>query len=92
MSVALVIALSSRSRVLSALGLSLALVVDTETRISGQFAGAREVMYAADGAIEIAAQELRRRRRLESRAGGRSGVGIRRRRANRTAAARRTGG
>jgi hypothetical protein len=44
--------------VLSALGVSLSLVVNTETRIAGNFAASREVMYAADGALEIAAQEL----------------------------------
>jgi hypothetical protein len=43
---------------LSALGLSLAIVVNTETRISGHMAGGREVLYAADAALEIAAQEL----------------------------------
>jgi hypothetical protein len=43
---------------LSALGVSMAMMINIETRISGQFAGAREVLYAADAAIEIAAQEL----------------------------------
>jgi hypothetical protein len=55
--VALVITIMAVA-LLSALGLSLAMIVDTETRISGQFAGGREVLYAADAAIEIAAQEL----------------------------------
>ncbi len=44
--------------VLSALGISLSLVVNTETRIAGNFSAAREAMYAADGGLEIAAQEL----------------------------------
>ena len=55
--VALVITIMAVA-LLSALGLSLAMIIDTETRISGQFAGGREVLYAADAAIEIAAQEL----------------------------------
>jgi hypothetical protein len=54
---ALVIALMAMA-VLSALGVSLAMVINTETKISGNFTAAREVMYAADGALEIAAQEL----------------------------------
>ncbi len=54
---ALVIALMAVA-VLSALGVSLAMVINTETKISGNFTVAREVMYAADGALEIAAQEL----------------------------------
>ncbi len=89
--VALVITIMAVA-LLSALGLSLAMIVDTETRISGQFAGGREVLYAADAAIEIAAQELVGVGDWNLRAGGRSGVGIRRRRANRTAGARRTAG
>jgi len=55
--IALVIALLAVS-VLSALGISLSLVVNTETRIAGNFSGAREALYAADGALEIGAQEL----------------------------------
>lgn len=43
---------------LSALGASLSLVMDTEVRIASNFAASREAIYAADGAIEIAAQEL----------------------------------
>lgn len=43
---------------LSALGLSLSLVMDTEVRIASNFAASREALYTADGALEIAAQEL----------------------------------
>ena len=43
---------------LSALGVSLSLVMDTEVRIASNFAASREAIYAADGALEIAAQEL----------------------------------
>jgi hypothetical protein len=44
--------------VLSALGTSLALVMNTEMRAAANYATSREVMYAADGALEIAAHEL----------------------------------
>ena len=45
--------------VLSALGMSLAMVMNTETaRSAGNFTASREAMYAADGALQIAAQEL----------------------------------
>lgn len=43
---------------LSALGTSLALVMSTEMRAAANYATSREVMYAADGALEIAAHEL----------------------------------
>ena len=43
---------------LSALGLTLSMVMDTEVRIASNFAASREAIYAADGALEIAAQEL----------------------------------
>jgi hypothetical protein len=54
---ALVIALLAVA-LLCAFGFSLAMVMSTETRIAGSFAAARQVRYAADGALEIAAQEL----------------------------------
>ena len=44
--------------ILAALALSLVVVMTTETQIASNYAASREVMYAADGAIEIAAQEL----------------------------------
>jgi hypothetical protein len=43
---------------LAALGFSLALVMDTETRVVGNYVGSREAFYSADGALEIAVQEL----------------------------------
>lgn len=43
---------------LSAIGTSLAVVVQTETRVSANHATSREALYAADGALNIAAQEL----------------------------------
>jgi len=43
---------------LSALGTSLAVVTDTELRASANYAASRESMYAADGALQIAAHEL----------------------------------
>jgi len=43
---------------LSALGTSLAVVMNTELRASANYATSRETMYAADGALEIGAQEL----------------------------------
>ena len=54
---ALLIALIALA-LLSALGVSLSLVMDTEVRIASNFAASREAIYAADGALEIAAQEL----------------------------------
>ena len=53
----LVIALISLL-VLSALGTSLATVVNTELRVAANYAASRETMYAADGALEIGAREL----------------------------------
>ena len=44
--------------VLSALGTSLAVVTNTELRASANYATSRETMYAADGALQIAAREL----------------------------------
>ena len=43
---------------LSALGTSLVVVTDTELRAAANYAAGRESMYAADGALQIAAQEL----------------------------------
>jgi hypothetical protein len=43
---------------LSALGTSLAVVMTTELRASANYAISRETMYAADGALQIAAHEL----------------------------------
>jgi hypothetical protein len=43
---------------LSALGSSLAVVMNTELRASANYAASRETMYAADGAVQIAAREL----------------------------------
>ena len=43
---------------LSALGTSLAVVMNTELRASANHATSREAMYAAEGALEIAAHEL----------------------------------
>jgi len=53
----LVIALMSLV-LLSALGTSLAVVMNTELRAAANYATSREAMYAADGALEIAAREL----------------------------------
>ena len=53
----LVIALMS-ILVLSALGTSLAVVVHTDQRVAANYAASREAMYAADGALHIAAREL----------------------------------
>ena len=53
----LVIALISLL-VLSALGTSLALVAHTDLRVAANYAASRQTMYAADGALEIAAREL----------------------------------
>lgn len=53
----LVIALMSMV-LLSAIGTSLAVVTQSEMRVSAHFATSREAMYAADGALHIAAQEL----------------------------------
>ena len=44
--------------VLSALGTSLAVVVNTDQRVAANYAASREAMYAADGALQIAAGEL----------------------------------
>lgn len=43
---------------LSALGTSLAVVMNTEMRAAANYASSREAMYAADGALEIGAREL----------------------------------
>ena len=43
---------------LSALGTSLIMVVGTELRAAANYTTSREAMYAADGALEIAAHEL----------------------------------
>ena len=43
---------------LSALGTSLAVVMHTELRVVANYAASRETMYAADGALQIAAQQL----------------------------------
>ena len=53
----LVIALMSLV-LLSALGISLAVVMTTELRATTNYAMSRESMYAADGALQIAAHEL----------------------------------
>ena len=53
----LIIALMSLV-LLSALGTSLAVVMNTELRAAANYATSREAMYAADGALEIAAHEL----------------------------------
>jgi Tfp pilus assembly protein PilX len=53
----LVIALMSLV-LLSAIGGSLAIVMNTDMRAAANFAAARETRYAADGALEIGAQEL----------------------------------
>jgi hypothetical protein len=54
---ALVVALIALA-LIAALGFSLAIVIDTETRVVGNYSGSRESLYAADGALEIALQEL----------------------------------
>ena len=43
---------------LSALGTSLAVVMNTELRAAANYGSSREALYAADGAIEIASHEL----------------------------------
>jgi hypothetical protein len=43
---------------LSALGLALVLTTTTETKIAGNFTSSQEAMYAADGAIERAIQDV----------------------------------
>ena len=53
----LVIALMSLV-LLAAIGGSLAVVMNTDMRAAANFAAAREARYAADGALEIGAQEL----------------------------------
>ena len=53
----LIIALMSLV-LLSAIGTSIAVVTHTEMRVSANHATSREAMYAADGALHIAAQEL----------------------------------
>jgi hypothetical protein len=53
----LVIALTSLV-ILSALGTSLVVVANTEQRAAANYAASREAMYAADGALQIAAREL----------------------------------
>ena len=44
--------------VLSALGTSLAVVMHTELRVAANYSASRETMYAADGALQIAVQEM----------------------------------
>ena len=53
----LVIALMSLV-LLSAIGGSLAIVMSTDQRAAANFAASREALYAADGALQIGAQEL----------------------------------
>lgn len=53
----LIIALMSLV-VLSALGTSLVVVTHTEQRAAANYAASREAMYAADGALQIAAREV----------------------------------
>ena len=53
----LVIALISLV-LLSALGTSLTVVMNTELRAAANYAASRETIYAADGALQIAAREL----------------------------------
>ena len=53
----LVIALMSLV-LLCAIGGSLAIVMNTDQRAAANFAAAREALYAADGALQIGAQEL----------------------------------
>ena len=53
----LVIALMSLV-LLSAIGGSLAIVMNTDQRAAANFAASREALYAADGALQIGAQEL----------------------------------
>ena len=53
----LVIALMSLV-LLSAIGGSLAIVMNTDQRAASNFAASREALYAADGAIQIGAHEL----------------------------------
>ena len=53
----LIVALTSLV-LLAALGSSLAVVMQTELRAAANYASSREAMYAADGGLEMAAQEL----------------------------------
>jgi hypothetical protein len=53
----IVIALTSLV-LLSALGTSLVVVANTEQRAAANYAASRDAMYAADGALQIAAREL----------------------------------
>jgi len=53
----LLIALISLA-LLSALGTSLTVVMNTELRAAANYAASRETMYAADGMLQIAAREL----------------------------------
>lgn len=53
----LIIALISLA-LLSTLGTSLAVVMQTEMRVAANYAASRETFYAADGALQIAAREL----------------------------------
>jgi hypothetical protein len=53
----IIIALTSLV-LLSALGTSLVVVANTEQRAAANYAASREAMYAADGALHIAAREL----------------------------------
>lgn len=55
---ALVIAIMAAA-LLSALGLGLSLVVNTEMLIASNYATGQELMYAAEAGLEIAEQELR---------------------------------
>lgn len=53
----LIIALISLA-LLSTLGTSLAVIMLTEMRVAANYATSRETLYAADGALQIAAREL----------------------------------
>jgi hypothetical protein len=53
----IVIALTSLV-LLSALGTSLVVIANTEQRAAANYAASRDAMYAADGALQIAAREL----------------------------------
>ena len=43
---------------LSALGTSLAMVMNTEMRVAANYSASRETMYAAEGALQIGAREM----------------------------------
>ncbi len=63
---------------LSALGTSLAVVMNTELRAASNYTSSREAMYAADGALEIAAHELLAVADWNALLVGRRSVGFRR--------------